>query len=236
MNPGIATTVSDSEEELVWSLLVRNIPWEPPASLPIEIVSRAKDKRKRRPGRTMFQLFEVLTTMTLALMRPAYSWAITPLGPDGGIDFLGRSQFLEDEFSGISAYITIGGQCKKRRKANTVDGLLFPSLGRMRKTADPTFFLVFLSLPVSSERIAEAQRTIELSLNRHCHILGRRQIESLFRSNLSALRPLLDRSLADHEVETVVRYLNREAGDGRTACRLELRCPRQVLAGEIAAS
>ena len=192
-----------SEERHIWSLLVRDFVWRPDRTSAFDMLPTARSST----GRPKFQLFEVLVTALMSRLRPDYRWSVSANLPDEGTDFLGRSQFLISEPLGISAAITVGGQCKKRSTVNDVVDALAGSLMRMAKAENPTFFVVAFSANLSGARIERAQAILRNSLGRDCHILQRRQLEGLMRSEIDFLRPIIESALGARDAEQVVRYL-----------------------------
>lgn len=222
-------------EQHVWNLLVRNVKLTPPAELRIKVGDPADTAEE--PAR--LQLFELAVTATLASLCPEYEWHVTPnLAGDGGVDFVGRKDFLRHEGYGIAAAVTVGGQCKKRQGAvgnivNEISG----SLVDMVATLDPTFFVVALSSHLDPQRVEEARRRVELAYGRHCHILDRPQIEGLFRESLPILGRILreshavDGGLTTREAEDVQRYFEQGIADHAPFTSVRTATPDHVLAG-----
>jgi len=209
--------------------LVRDFFWRPDPDLGVTIY---QDRKAVSHGAAKFQLFEVLIATVMALLRPDYRWYVTPNRPDGGLDFYGRTTFLEVESLGIGAAITVGGQCKKRNRVKSIEEELGGSLIRMAREVNPTFFVIAFSANLSRSRIADARECLERSLLRHCHILGRRQIESLLRAHFRVLYPTISAALEPSETDVVQRYLSSEGPEESTSLQSELTVPEQVLAGE----
>ncbi len=227
--------VETAAEQRVWNLLVRNVKLAPPAELRIKVGDSADWAEE--PAR--LQLFELAVTATLAALCPEYEWHVTPnLAGDGGVDFVGRKDFLRHEGYGIAAAVTVGGQCKKRQ--GTVGNIvqeISGSLVDMVATLDPTFFVVALSSHLDQQRVEEARKRVELAYGRHCHILDRPQIEGLFRENLPILGRILreshavDGGLTIQEVEDVHRYFEQGVACRTPSKSVRTTTPDHVLAG-----
>ena len=211
-------------ERRVWELLTKDFYWELPNSLGV----RLYDDPGGQSGPARLQVFELAVATVFAHMRPDYDWYVTPNRPDGGLDFVGSQGFLEDEALGIAAAITVGGQCKKRTTVNDVVAEVAGSLARMSATISPTFFVVALSAPVSTARVVAAREILERSYQRHCHILGRDQIEGLIRDRLPVIHPILDAALDPGEIEELHDYFRAVVPPPSV---IKLTAPRRVLAG-----
>ncbi len=177
------------------------------------------------------QPFEVVVAALFAQLRPDYDWWVTPNRPDGGVDFIGRGVFLTSEELGIDAAITIGGQCKKREKVNDVVGELSGSFVRMAHTLHPTLFVAALSATLTPKRVAEARRILEASLQRHCHILDRHQLECLIGTNLTSAKPIISKAFPAQEADYILDYFRKQAGS-KPALSVQVSAPSSVLAGE----
>jgi hypothetical protein len=222
--------VSESaEERQVWSLLVRDFAWKPDAKFVIDVLRDGRFQEKK----PKFQLFEVLVTALMSRLRPDYRWSVSANRPDEGTDFLGRSQFLDSEPLGINAAITVGGQCKKRTTVNDVVDALGGSLMRMAKSENPTFFVVAFSANLNPARIARARVILENGLARDCHILDRRQLEGLIRSEIDFLRPIINAALGDADAKRVVQYIAKTRAIAPTGYTLNATSPQSVLGGEV---
>lgn len=214
-------------EDRAWRLLTRDVRWQFDAARRVSV----RADPATLTDRTKFQLFEVLVPSILAALRPDYQWEVSPnRSGDGGSDFWGLHRFLEDETLGISATITIGGQCKIRsgRVRNVVD-LIAGSVTDMLATADPTVVVIALSAPVTRSRIDAARARIEKAVGRQCHILDRRQIEGLMAEHRQVVSEVLGHGTTSDELADVLAYV-----DGRGArqqVHVEVSAPRRVLAG-----
>jgi hypothetical protein len=195
-------SVETEAERRVWDLLTRDFVWRAPVAFGVKVFGGSGAPA----GPTRLQIFEVAVAAVFARLRPDYDWYVTPNRPDGGLDFVGRQLFLEDEALGIAAAITVGGQCKKRSHVNDIVAEVAGSLARMAATINPTFFVVALSARLTRRRVEAARGILERTHQRHCHILDRRQIEGLLREHLVAIDELLRESLSDSEVRDVLRY------------------------------
>jgi hypothetical protein len=151
--------------------------------------------------------------------------------PDGGIDFIGRGVFLTSKELGIDAAITIGGQCKKHERVNSVVSALSGSFVNMAHTLHPTFFVAALSSSLTAKRVAEAKLRLEAALQRHCHILDREQLESLIRANLIAVEPIIVKAFSSSEADYILNYFRRRFDSGATLS-VNISAPGSVLAGE----
>lgn len=227
--------VETATEQRVWNLLVRNVKLLPPAELRIKVGDSATDAAE--PAR--LQLFELAVTATLASLCPEYEWHVTAnLAGDGGVDFVGRKDFLKHEGYGIAAAVTVGGQCKKRQgSVGNIVQEISGSLVDMVATLDPTFFVVALSSHLDPQRVEQARQRVELAYGRHCHILDRPQIEGLFRENLSILGRILresqavDGGLTVQEAEDVHRYFEQGIAQHTMPTSIVSAAPDHVLAG-----
>jgi hypothetical protein len=213
-------------ERRVWDLLTRDFYWELPADFAVKLYGGADSPG----GETKLQLFEVAVAAIFARLRPEYEWYVTPNRPDGGLDFVGRHGFLEDEALGIAAAITVGGQCKKRSRVDDIVGEVAGSLARMASTINPTFFVVALSARLNRDRVEDAREILERTHQRHCHILDREQIEGLIHEHLTAVDRLLRRGLGDDEVREVLEYFESNRG-ARPSVTLDVAAPDRVLGG-----
>jgi hypothetical protein len=214
-------------ERRVWDLLTRDFYWQIPPDLAVkEYGTPSVDST---PGK--FQIFEVVVAAIFARLRPEYDWYVTPNRPDGGVDFVGKQRFLEDEVLGIAAAITVGGQCKKRSRVDDIVDVVGSSLMRMAETLNPTFFVVALSAHLSADRVERARETIERIHHRHCHILDRRQIEGLICDHFDVVREILHAAINDKEEQLeVVAYFEAYRRE-RAAISIEVAAPDRVLAG-----
>ncbi|HEV2755571.1 MAG TPA: tetratricopeptide repeat protein [Actinomycetota bacterium] len=213
-------------ERRVWALLTQDFSWAPPTGFPVQLVAVSD-----RPGGVFkLQVFEVAIARIFADLRPDYEWRVSPNYSDGGVDFVGRQQFLKVEYLTIDAGITVGGQCKKRTRVNKVLDDIAGSLISMAGEINPTFFVVAFSARVTQRRIDAARRDLERELRRHCHILDRRQIEALIHHHLPAVEEILRQALPD-DVDEILAYFEREA-EPRPSPWVEVTAPPRVLAGE----
>jgi len=213
-------------EQLVWSLLTRDFYWQLPHDFAVQLYGEAGPASSP----TKFQIFEVATAAIFARLRPEYAWYVTANRPDGGLDFIGRQAFLEDAALGIAAAVTVGGQCKKRTRVNDIVQEVAGSLARMASTVNPTFFVVALSARLNRDRVDDAQRILEQTHQRHCHILDRQQLEGLMHEHLEVLEEILRQALTDQEIEDVLAYF--EATElAQPKVSIDVEAPRRVLAG-----
>jgi hypothetical protein len=218
-----------NKERQIWALLIRDFFWQPEPHLGVEIL---KLQRNIKLKKAKFQLFEVLMTVLLAQIRPEYRWYVTPNRADHGIDFIGKGPFLNSEELGIAAAITVGGQCKKRNQVSNIVEEVAGSLARMARIANPTFFVIAFSANLNRKRIEEAQDILEHSLQRHCHILERSQIEALIRNNIDHLYPIIRLALTAREADFVHHYFMAQAAHPDVTLRIDANAPNKVLAGE----
>jgi hypothetical protein len=188
-------------ERRVWELLTRDFNWQLPDDFAVKLFGDAPaDKHVR------LQVFEVVVAAIFARLRPEYEWFVTPNRPDGGLDFVGRQSFLANRALDIDAAVTVGGQCKKRTRVGDIVGEVAGSLARMATSVNPTFFVVALSARLSAKRVEEAQKILENSYQRHCHILDRQQIEGLIVQQLPAVQEILREALTEGEEGEVIEY------------------------------
>ncbi|HSS33118.1 MAG TPA: AAA family ATPase [Solirubrobacterales bacterium] len=227
--------VESAVEQQVWNLLIRNINWEPPEELGIQISDRADSEKK--PPR--LQIFELAVAATFASLCPDYEWHVTPnLAGDGGVDFIGRHDFLKHEGYGIAAAVTVGGQCKKRQgNVGNIVTEISGSLVDMVTTLDPTFFVVALSSHLDKKRVEEARAKVERAYSRHCHILDRPQLEGLFSEKLAILTRILDESrtagggLTAEEAGVIRRYFEDRIASHSSSISVQVATPDNALAG-----
>jgi hypothetical protein len=213
-------------ERRVWELLTRDFYWQIPADFSVKLYRGSTVTE----GPARLQIFEVAVAAIFARLRPEYEWYVTPNQPDGGLDFVGRHGFLEDEALGIAAAITVGGQCKKRTRVDDIVDEVAGSLARMASAINPTFFVVALSARLQSGRVGSAREILERTYQRNCHILDRHQLEGLIHDNLGAVTEILHEGLSNGETRDVLTYF--EAFEGpRSAFSLDVACPQYVLAG-----
>jgi tetratricopeptide (TPR) repeat protein len=213
-------------ERRVWELLTHDFRWDPPADFGVKVCR----KSEASTGPVKLQVFEVAVAAIFSRLRPDYEWCVTPNLPDGGSDFIGRQQFLEDEALGIAAAITVGGQCKKRGKVGDVVQEVAGSLVNMVTTLNPTFFVVALSARLTESRVEEACARVEQAFQRDCHILDRPQIEGLFNDHLSVLEEILHEGLSGGEIREVFDYFEAYQG-ARPSISVDVAAPQRVLAG-----
>lgn len=213
-------------ERRVWRLLTRDFTWEIPASFEVKLYGGAGAS----DGPVKLQVFEVAVAAIFAQIRPEYDWYVTPNRPDGGLDFVGRHGFLEHEALGITAAITVGGQCKKRTRVDDIVQEVAGSLVRMASTINPTFFVVALSARLDQDRVKSAQLILERAHQRQCHILDRHQIEGLIYDHLPVVHGILREALTTGEVCDVVDYFDAHK-PSRPSCSIEVAAPEKVLAG-----
>ena len=193
-------------EQHVWKLLIENFRWDPPGGLGITVHRKSDAPRKL----AYLQIFEAALTATFAQLRPDYDWEVTPLGGDGGVDFIGTQTFLTHDAYGIAAAITVGGQCKKHQNySGMIHHDILGSLSDMAETISPTFFVVAFSAHVSEEQIEKARQRAEDAFGRDCHILDRPQVEGLLADHLPVLDQVLTASDLDRrQVQEVHDYFS----------------------------
>ncbi|MEO9237233.1 MAG: hypothetical protein ABI418_03985, partial [Jatrophihabitantaceae bacterium] len=212
-------------ERRAWELLTRDFRWRLPADLGIYPFSDVEPETPER-----YQVFEIIVAAVFAQLRPEYDWYVTPNRPDGGIDFVGRQTFLSNETLGITAAITVGGQCKKRSHVGDLVHEVAGSLTRMSASLNPTFFVVAFSARLTRKRVKEAREMLEREYRRHCHILDRDQIEGLLREYPTVVSRIVRQALSSEEADEVLEYLRPVDAVLRTiSCSIE--APDQVLAG-----
>ena len=214
-------------ERRIWELLTQNFTFSSLEDFGLHI--HGVPENEQEP--TIFQIFEVTVAAIFAKLRPNYTWSVTPNRPDGGLDFLGESRFLHDETLGISAAITVGGQCKKRSRVDNVAGEVSGSLVNMIHTVNPTFLVVALSARLTRERVDEAVEILRGVLHRHCHILDRVQIEGLIAGNLALVANILSQALDTDESAEVISYF-RDREPTLVREHIQIDGPETVLAGE----
>jgi hypothetical protein len=217
----------DAQERRAWDLLVESFEWDVPQGHPVEIRSTSGDLLSS----ARVQIFELVVTAILARIRPEFRWSVTPNRQDHGLDFLGVNRFLDDNELGITAAITVGGQCKKRTSVNKVLDEIAGSLIDMADTVNPNLIVVALSAHLTHERVEKAQRKFERQCRRHCHILERSQIEGLMAAHVGVVAEILSYSRLDEsQRDDVVAYLKaRTASAPRPS--VEVSPPPRVLAG-----
>lgn len=213
-------------EQHVWELLTRDFYWDPPAEFAVRVYGASE----ARSTPAKLQIFEVAVASIFASLRPDYEWYVTPNRPDGGLDFVGENHFLHDEALGIAAAIKVGGQCKKRNKVNDIVAEISGSLLRMADASNPTFFVVALSATLNPKRVEDARKILERSLQRHCHILDRHQLEGLIGDHLPVVTEILREGLSTEETEDVLDYFDAHK-DGRARGSVTAIAPGRVLAG-----
>ncbi|HEY0310946.1 MAG TPA: AAA family ATPase [Allosphingosinicella sp.] len=195
----------------VWDLMTRDLKLAAEelvsAGIETEVPPRSGAYAERQ-----YQIFEVVTAIVFSKLRPDYRWSVSPRSKDGGIDFVGRSDFLKSIPLGIDASIIIGGQCKKRNRAGKLLDELAGSLIAMGRRLRPTFFIAVVSARLSEERVTSAKRDLEGELRRHCHIFDRRGIEALIADQIDAVAPILRAGLSKPQSDGVVRYFSRRGG------------------------
>ncbi|MGA9768464.1 MAG: AAA family ATPase [Blastocatellia bacterium] len=214
----------------VWSLLTKDFHWSHEALSRLRVGVHSP-RGSALPGEVKLQPFEVIVAAVFARLRPDYDWWVTPNLPDGGIDFIGRGVFLSSKELGIDAAITIGGQCKKHEHVNSVVSVLSGSFVNMAHTLHPTFFVAALSSSLSTKRVAEARLRLEATLQRHCHILDRGQLESLIGANLIAVEPIISKAFSQEEADYILNYFMQCSGKQPTLS-MRASAPASALAGE----
>lgn len=202
----MAKVLETPAEQRVWELLIENFRWDPPEGLGITV--HRKDDAPRKPAQ--LQIFEAAITATFAHLRPDYEWQVTPLGGDGGVDFIGTQPFLTHDAYGIAAAITVGGQCKKHQNySGMVHHDILGPLSDMAATISPTFFVVAFSAHVSEEQVEKARQRVESTFGRDCHILDRPQVEGLLVDHLPVLEQVLTASDLDRrQVQEIRDYFS----------------------------
>jgi hypothetical protein len=220
--------VESAQEHRVWELLTRTFPWSAEGGLSV-IATLPSDSSK---AGLRYQIFEVLVPEILARLRPDYEWSTSPVQGDGGLDFLGRQEFLHDDDLRISAAITVGGQCKKRTQVSTIVDEISGSLVSMKAHHEPTFFIVAFSARVTDEQIAETEEIFKRTLQTDCHILGRGQIEGLIQGHRAVLSEVLNIGLPKREeVQEVLSYFDSLSAFPPPPL-VTVNGPDRVLAGE----
>ncbi len=220
--------VDDSKR--LWTLMTTDFRWSCGALREHGVDVHFPDGTKRAEE-VKLQPFEVVVAVVFARLRPDYDWWVTPNRPDGGIDFIGRGAFLRSSELGIDAAITIGGQCKKRDRVHDIVSELSGSFIRMANTLHPTFFVAAISNDLATERIAAAKDLLEKTLQRHCHILNRKQIEALIADNFAAAQPIVRTAFSNEDAAFVSRYFGGRSA-AEVSLTMQVSAPSVVLAGE----
>ncbi len=216
----------DDIESHVWNLLTKDFRWQLPDDFTVSLHGDTAGTEKS----ARLQLFEVAIAKVFACLRPEYEWSVSENRPDGGLDFIGKHTFLADKDLGIAAAVTVGGQCKKRTRVDDIVDAISGSLAKMASSANPTFFVVAFSAQLRRARVDRAREVLEETHRRHCHILDRRQIEGLFRENISVLDDIFRVALSEEERDCVLAYF--DAGQGREPeFTITVSKPDRVLAG-----
>jgi len=214
---------ADEIEQHVWNLLTRDFHWEIPADFGVRL-------HGGDDGPARLQIFEVAVAKIFSQLRPDYDWYVSPNSADGGLDFVGKQPFLNDDALGIAASVTVGGQCKKRTRVDSVVDAIAGSLTMMVTTIDPTFFIVAFSANISPERVTDARKRLEHTYRRNCHILDRRQIERLIDDYLADVETILREGLSDAEADEVISYFQARR-TARPSIDADVTIPNRVLAG-----
>jgi hypothetical protein len=214
----------------VWNLMAQDFYWSRAALSKLRVGIRSP-VGSALLEEVKLQPFEVVVAAVFAQLRPDYDWWVTPNRPDGGVDFVGRGVFLTSKELGIDAAITIGGQCKKRERVDNVVDELSGSFVQMARTLHPTLFVAAFSATLTAKRIADAKKTLEATLQRHCHILDRRQLESLIGANLIAAKPIIRKAFPDKDADYILNYFRQWSGS-KPALAVRVLAPSSVLAGE----
>jgi hypothetical protein len=200
--------VPELGEAEVWDLMTRDLKLASRELTDAGIQSEAPPSAAPAVDR-QYQIFEVVTAIVFSKIRPEYRWSVSPRSKDGGIDFVGRGEFLKSIPLGIDASIVIGGQCKKRSRAGKLLDELAGSLIAMGRRLKPTFFIAVVSAKLSEERITNARNDLEGELRRHCHIFDRRRIEGLIAAHIDDVAPIIRAGLPQVHSDAVVRYFCR---------------------------
>ena len=222
----------DSEsEDSVWILMAQSVSW---SRTQLETLGIQLGSPREPLSRTtlVLRISDVIIAAVFASIRPDYAWWIdSDEAAGGGAIFVGRGVFLKSEALGIDAAITIGGRCKRREAVEDVVGALSGNLLRIEEAIHPTLFVAAFAAKLASARIEEARRTLESTLRRNCHILGRQQVESLVSYNLPTAEHVLRLALKGREAEYTLDYFRGRASFG-AAPRVEVLAPSAALAGE----
>ena len=225
-----STKSATTESKHVWQLLTQNFYWSHESLQATKVGVRSTNNSLPKDN-VRLQVFEVIVAAVFARIRPDYDWWVTPNMPDGGVDFIGHGAFLTSKELDINAVITIGGQCKKRERVDDVVGELSGSFLRMARTLHPTLFVAAFSASLTSQRVEEARDTLEHTLNRHCHILDRYQLENLIANNLDAVRPIISKAFEPTIALEIFDYFKKLHLEKPTVS-VQVLSPTSTLAGE----
>lgn len=220
-------------EDTVWSLMVNNFYWSPEMLKKYNVnISMASNFDGKEQDSIYLQIFEVVMTAVLAQLKPSFEWYVTQKNHDGGIDFIGRSEFLKSKTLHLEGTITIGGQCKKSSQKIALDTELSSYVTNMTKNLKPTYIIAALSASISDDDIYQAQKDFIYAHKLHCHIFNRKNIEIIIADNLDIAGAIIRAGLPSIDAFNVIEYF-RNKKSKTSPPLVSVSLPGTPLSGEV---
>jgi hypothetical protein len=186
-------------------------------------------------------VFEVIFTELLSFMQPAFSWQVTPLQGDHGIDLRGCTELFSVPELNISAHLLVYGQCKVRSstaRANEafsadLDKLIANALASdVEEPVLPSYLVLAFAAKATRASLASARKVLIRSHQIPLYFFGLEDIDQLIRHHLTDLTPTIKACLP---FDLAVAFLQHFQGPTQQEVRLassHVTKPNNVLAGE----
>jgi hypothetical protein len=158
-----------------------------------------------------YQLFEVVFTKIISLIQKNFSWKVTPIQGDGGVDFLGEQTLLNINELDINVRILVGGQCKRgKNKVNSITSLS-ASLMKMIHNYHPVSIIIGLATEISKKEKIQATNMYEDLSQASVTILEISQIDLLIRQYFEYLEPIFQYSLTSEKISILKSHFSKSS-------------------------
>jgi hypothetical protein len=145
--------------------------------------------------RGRYQLLEVLVTRIMSLLQPEYTWTVTRVSKDHGMDFVGRRVLFEIPDLNLRSVEVVTGQCKRVRNIQSLGRALAYDVVRMVPGAQPSHIVLVVAGRASSALRKKTVEEFTAAFQRPVTYLGIEELDYFVRRYLRELQPLIEEAL-----------------------------------------
>jgi hypothetical protein len=227
----------------IWDALKRKTEYVP-QRIHLKSQRQVGQGQSRAPRPRQFQVFEILFTELLSLIQPSFSWEVTPLQGDQGIDFRGIKQLFSVPELQISAQLLVCGQCKVRSGKSKIVEALSPDLEKLLYTTRtatekgssatlPSYVILAFAAQATPKALEHAANVFLTNHHVPLYLFSLDQISGLIRHHLNDLAPTISRCLPPPVSEKFLLYFSKtHTKNAFNLAVSRIRKPQRVLAGE----